>query len=203
MKEYVTLAAAEPSLTVISKSKFIAYAARADSAGEGAEFVNSVAKKHFDATHNCYAYIVGDRTKFSDDGEPSGTAGLPILDALKKQNLDHVCVVVTRYFGGTKLGAGGLARAYGGAAASVLTAAKKVEIRLIAPFEATIPYALLKPVQTAAEKTVKIVSVAYGADVTLKINALAPQAGGFAAWLTDFTNGQAKIIRGEEFLGEY
>lgn len=111
----------------IKRSVFIA-TAKGELDGEGAEeFVRGIKKRYPDATHNCYAYIsdeLGNATRFSDDGEPGGTAGQPILEVLKKHELRRTAIVVTRYFGGIKLGAGGLVGAYSGAAAEVVKAAK-------------------------------------------------------------------------------
>ena len=110
----------------VKKSRFIARAASVDSAEAALVFVESVSEPA--ATHNCWAYRIGQQYRFSDDGEPGGTAGKPILGAIDRAELDGVVVVVTRYFGGTKLGAGGLARAYGGAAGSCLRYAEKREL---------------------------------------------------------------------------
>ena len=94
------------------KSEFISYVKRVESEDEAKEFIASIKKKHADATHNCYAYILKgtEIARFSDDGEPQGTAGMPILEVIKREGLVGVCVVVTRYFGGILLGAGGLVR---------------------------------------------------------------------------------------------
>ena len=100
---------------IINKSRFITHVYPITNACEANFILDSLRKKYYDATHNCYAYIIGDNQeiqKFSDDGEPKGTAGFPILDAIKKNNFTNVLVVVTRYFGGILLGAGGLVRAY-------------------------------------------------------------------------------------------
>ena len=100
---------------IINKSKFIGYASPINSEDEAIEFINQIRKKHSDATHNVYAYVYGDNNsiqRYSDDGEPSGTAGMPVLNVIKLEDLRNVVVVVTRYFGGVKLGAGGLVRAY-------------------------------------------------------------------------------------------
>lgn len=99
----------------INKSRFIGYAMPIETESDALEFIEKIKKKHKDASHNVYAYVVGENSniqRFSDDGEPSGTAGIPALEVIKKENLRNVVVVVTRYFGGTKLGAGGLIRAY-------------------------------------------------------------------------------------------
>ena len=97
---------------IIRKSKFICSVFRVFSEVEALELLNEIKNKHKDATHNCYAYIIDYIKRYSDDGEPSGTAGLPILSVLEKNNLNYVLVVVTRYFGGIKLGSNGLIRAY-------------------------------------------------------------------------------------------
>ena len=112
----------------IKKSRFICHAKRVYSEDEARDFITAIKKEHYKATHNCSAFIVGERSEIkrtSDDGEPSGTAGVPMLGVLENHNLTNVCVVVTRYFGGIKLGAGGLIRAYAG---SVALAVKEIGI---------------------------------------------------------------------------
>ena len=112
----------------IKKSRFICHAKRVYSEEEARDFITAVKKEHYKATHNCSAFIVGERSEIkrtNDDGEPSGTAGVPMLGVLENHNLTNVCVVVTRYFGGIKLGAGGLIRAYAG---SVALAVKEIGI---------------------------------------------------------------------------
>lgn len=114
-KEYKTVNAFGEDEYTIDKSTFIGYSKPIESEEEALEFVNDIKTKHHDATHNTYAYVVGENSivqRFSDDGEPSGTAGVPILEVLKKEDMRNTVVVVTRYFGGIKLGAGGLIRAY-------------------------------------------------------------------------------------------
>ncbi len=110
----------------IRKSRFLARAARADDPHAAAAFIARVAET--DATHNCWAWRIGDQYRFSDDGEPGGSAGRPILAAIDGQALDRVAVVVTRWFGGVKLGVGGLVRAYGGCAAECLLLADRVAL---------------------------------------------------------------------------
>jgi len=112
----------------IKKSRFICHAKRVYSEEEARDFITTIKKEHYKATHNCSAFIIGERSEIkrtSDDGEPSGTAGVPMLGVLENHNLTNVCVVVTRYFGGIKLGAGGLIRAYAG---SVALAVKEIGI---------------------------------------------------------------------------
>lgn len=112
----------------IKKSRFICHAKRVYSEDEARDFITVIKKEHYKATHNCSAFIIGERSEIkrtSDDGEPSGTAGVPMLGVLENHNLTNVCVVVTRYFGGIKLGAGGLIRAYAG---NVALAVKEIGI---------------------------------------------------------------------------
>ena len=115
MLEYKTVDGYAKAEWEIHKSRFIAYVNHVENEAQAQEFINEIKKKHFDATHNCYAYIIGehsDTQKSNDDGEPSGTAGVPILEVLKKNELSDIAVVVTRYFGGILLGTGGLVKAY-------------------------------------------------------------------------------------------
>lgn len=121
-----TLRRIETQMQEIKKSRFLAICGPVGSEDEARDFI----ARHADATasHNCWAYRIGQVYRFSDDGEPSGTAGKPILQAIDGQSLDHVAAVVTRWFGGTLLGSGGLMRAYGGTAAMCLRAAEKTEV---------------------------------------------------------------------------
>ncbi len=144
MKEYTTIQGDNTVEIVIEKSRFIATAIHVDTVEQAQEFVASKRKKYFDATHNCYAYLIGDKAKFSDDGEPQGTAGMPIYECIKNSKIDHVCVVVTRYFGGIKLGAGGLVRAYSGSCAEALKSATKVNMTDCTIAEVVVDYSLLK-----------------------------------------------------------
>lgn len=125
MKVFTTLKDIAMHQEVIKESVFIAYGARADSPEQAFEFLRAVMSRHADASHLCWAYRIGGQYRFSDGGEPGGTAGQPILRAIEGQDLDHTVVGVIRYFGGTKLGAGGLMRAYGGAAAEALRTAER------------------------------------------------------------------------------
>ncbi len=133
----------------IKRSRFIARAASVSNPEETFAFLDSVREP--EASHNCWAFRIGTNYRFSDDGEPKGTSGRPILTAIERQGLDHIMVVVTRYFGGIKLGAGGLTRAYGGVAAACLKEARKKEVHpmITARFEAAFDmvnpvYSLLK-----------------------------------------------------------
>lgn len=142
-KSIITIKQAHSIENVISKSRFIAYIKPVSTENEAKAFIDAIKTKHKDATHNCSAYTVGPEMniqKANDDGEPSGTAGIPMLEILKKQEIHNVCVVVTRYFGGIKLGAGGLIRAYSGAVRDVIYDIGRVELREAIPVTVTLDY---------------------------------------------------------------
>lgn len=135
---------------IINKSRFIGYAIMVETEEEAQAFVAEIKEKHKDATHNVYAYMVGESSniqRYSDDGEPSGTAGIPILELLKKEDLRNVVVVVTRYFGGIKLGAGGLVRAYIKGAKCGLEAAKIVDKVMYSRMRIRLDYTLYGKVE--------------------------------------------------------
>ena len=128
----------------IKKSRFICHAKRVYSEEEARDFITAIKKEHYKATHNCSAFIVGELSEIkrtSDDGEPSGTAGIPMLGVLENHNLTNVCVVVTRYFGGIKLGAGGLIRAYAGSVALAVKEIGIIEIKEQAGIQIHMTYA--------------------------------------------------------------
>ena len=128
----------------IKKSRFICHAMRVYSEEEAHDFITAIKKEHYKATHNCSAFIIGERSEIkrtSDDGEPSGTAGVPMLGVLENHNLTNVCVVVTRYFGGIKLGAGGLIRAYAGSVALAVKEIGIIEIKEQAGISIQMSYA--------------------------------------------------------------
>lgn len=134
----ITLAGPARHETEIKKSRFTANALRVETSEEAMEHIRKTSLP--DANHNCWAYRIGEQYRFSDDGEPGGSAGRPILSAIENQELDQVLVVVTRYFGGRKLGVGGLVRAYGGAAAECLRLAAKLEIKPLCRVKVEIPF---------------------------------------------------------------
>ena len=126
MKGYRTICQPGEVEHIIKKSRFIGAAYPVQTVEEALSLLETIRKRYWDATHNCYAYIIGEngeQKRFSDDGEPQGTAGMPMLDVLQKKDVTNLLVVVTRYFGGTLLGAGGLVRAYAGAAGAAVDAA--------------------------------------------------------------------------------
>lgn len=143
MQEILTLSEPVQAELIEKKSRFIGYAAPAESEEAAQAFLQEIRTRHRDATHNCYAYQVGEHNQYqrsSDDGEPSGTAGRPILEVIKGSGLSNVIVVVTRYFGGTLLGTGGLVRAYSAAAQAALAAGERVRLVAAAEFLLTVEY---------------------------------------------------------------
>ncbi len=182
----------------IKRSIFIATVKGELNADEADEFVKSVRKKYPDATHNCYAYVgdeLGNVTRFSDDGEPSGTAGQPILDVLRKQNIVKTAIVVTRYFGGIKLGAGGLVGAYSGAAADGVKAgkiSKKVECALL---KITSDYPTYATVEKYLRKSGAMIDdIDYSDDVTAKIYVPIDDKNAFIQSVSEASLGRSNII---------
>ena len=196
MSDFRTLPAGVWEQTiVVQKSKFVAYARRVDDAEQAQAFLRSVALP--DATHHCYAYVTADGQKSSDNGEPAGTAGLPILQAIKQQNLVNVAVAVERYFGGIKLGTGGLARAYGQAAGQVLAAVNPVWVRECAVLQFNTTYEL----QTAAAKLVATcgqeLAVEYQDAVQWRVAVPVGQQDDFMRQLGEIVRGVPDIARTE------
>ena len=179
----------------IKKSRFVAHAASVTSQAQSLDFYNAVADQQ--ATHNCWAWRIDYQVRSSDDGEPSGTAGRPILNVVERRSLENVMVVVTRYYGGIKLGVGGLVRAYGGTAAKCLDRAGVIELfpqaeyRLTAGFEwASSVHSLLK--QFHAEK----LSESYDDEgLTLTIRCRVADAEKLATGLLDVSRGQIGLVR--------
>ncbi len=150
LKEYRTLLGYGEQEIIIEKSRFIGYAAPIENEEEAIAFIENIRTKHRNATHNVPAYVVGENNeiqRYSDDREPSGTAGIPVLEVIKKEDLRNVVIVVTRYFGGIKLGTGGLVRAYTKGAKIGLDAAKIITKRLYDLVHVKIDYTMLGKIQ--------------------------------------------------------
>jgi uncharacterized YigZ family protein len=177
----------------IKKSRFIATAAPIDSVGQALEKIELF--RDPDATHNCWAYRIGEEYRFSDDGEPGGTAGRPILGAINAQEVDRVLVVVTRFFGGIKLGAGGLARAYGKAAAKCLSEASKREIEPKINIAVEIPFDSIGAVYQLIEEfdAQKTEEAFAEGGVTLTVEIKNKHLDDFSLSLRNATKGRAGI----------
>ncbi|MHA7139595.1 YigZ family protein [Rossellomorea arthrocnemi] len=185
----------------IERSRFITYVTRAETEEEAQEFITSIKKKHHDANHNCSAYMIGENNliqKANDDGEPSGTAGVPMLEVLKKRDLKDTVVVVTRYFGGIKLGAGGLIRAYGRATSEGLNATGIVERRLMRVMKTKIDYTWLGKVENEVRSShFQLKEIHYLEAVEVEVYVEEAFKKQFVDWMTELTNGQAKITENE------
>ena len=170
------------------------------------EFIQQVKKNFFDATHNCSAWILGelgDKQKSNDDGEPGGTAGNPILESIKKNDLTNIVCVVTRYFGGIKLGAGGLIRAYSHAAALAISAAEMVQMQTFKKISVVLEYNLLATVENfLRQKKISVENIDYAEDVTLNILIPPPEVENFLSEITELTSANFLSEVGEEiFVG--
>ena len=186
--------------TVINKSRFIGTSFSCSSEEEARKIVEQIRKEYSDATHNCYAFIfdtLGNGMRYSDDGEPQGTAGLPILEVIKNKGLVNTGVVITRYFGGVKLGAGGLVRAYAGAAADVLNNSEIVEMCEGVIFNVIVDYTLSNVIEKSFGNAL-ILSKEYSEVITYQLIVKKEQNQDLSSKITDFANGKVKIIKIKE-----
>lgn len=175
----------------IEKSKFLGYAIAINSEEEAKEEINKIRKEHPKATHHCYAYVLKDKQKSNDDGEPAGTAGIPILEIIKQFGLENVLIVVVRYFGGIKLGAGGLVRAYARSAKEVLLVSKIHEIKTLPTYDLIFDYNYISSMENfIAKNQLKILDKEYELKVSYKLLLETP---GILEKITDFMQGKIEI----------
>ena len=191
---YIPTQAGEAEL-VEKRSRFIGHVWRVESEEEARARIEEMKKRYYDARHNCWCYLLRDGTeRYSDDGEPQGTAGIPMLEVFRRAGVTNVVCVVTRYFGGVLLGTGGLLRAYTAAAADALADAGISEVRRWLACEVSTPYALYEPVRAAVAALGGVVQeTQYAAAVT--VCALLPEEAGeaFAAQVRDLTAGRCAV----------
>lgn len=182
---------------VEKRSRFIATTRPVESEEEAIAFIEEMKKKYWDARHNCSAYVIGERGQIqrcSDDGEPSQTAGRPMLDVLLGEEVRNICVVVTRYFGGTLLGTGGLVRAYSGAVQEGLKNSVIVEKFLGSRIQITTDYNGIGKIQyVAAQMGLTTLDTRYTDQVVVTLMVPSPLTGQFIAQVTEKTNGRAVI----------
>ncbi len=204
MHKYLSVSGGCVTQKIIEKSRFITTSKHVESEEEAKEFIAGVSAKYSDATHNCYAYIcdsLGNFLRFSDDGEPQGTAAMPMLEVLKSKKLMQAAVVVTRYFGGIKLGAGGLLRAYSGCVAENLDAANKVMYEECAESRYTVDYS---GVDTAlryfAECGADVINTEYLNEVIFTVAVKKCEVQSFDSELINRLNGRVKIIKEKEYF---
>lgn len=191
------------------KSRFIAQLTHVESEDEANEFIAGVRAHHYDARHNVPAWILADgRERQSDDGEPQRTSGMPTLECLRGAGLKNVCCVVTRYFGGTLLGPGGLVRAYTTATQRAIEAAREtgaiVEKTLVVPVEVGVPYAMHDRVRDLADRSgAHVAGCDYAADVTLSLVFRAGEETPFVAAMRELMAGQDVCLVGEPVFDEF
>lgn len=203
MNGYLSVKERAESEYVISRSRFIATVAPVADRDDADRFVKEISSKYPDATHNCYAYVadeLGNVLRFSDDGEPQGTAGQPMLEVLRKQGLRKVAVVVTRYFGGIKLGAGGLVGAYTKSVTDALAVAETVSYVPGITLRVELDYPCLKSVQReiASFEKVKQFAPEFSNNVTLRFSVPTDFSEQAKHKITEITSGTAKIFDEEE-----
>lgn len=193
---YLTVSKPASDSFIEKKSEFIGYISPVKTNDEAVEFINSIRSMHRKAKHNVYAYILRNDniSRYSDDGEPQGTAGVPVLDVLKKRGLTDVCIVVTRYFGGILLGGGGLVRAYSHTASLACDAAEIMDMRLCHKLKITTDYNMYGKISyILPDFDIITVSSDFGTDVLLEILVMNDRLDRLKKELTEITNGSVKI----------
>ena len=208
-KEYKTVLQFGTAILEEKKSRFIASVMPAKSEAAAVLFINSLKSKYWDASHNVYSYFInGSSTiqRYSDDGEPSGTAGVPVLEVIKRCDLQDLVVVVARYFGGTLLGAAGLIRAYSKSASLGVEAAGIIKKQLCFDISLTVEYTLFGKVQSMlASNNYAVKNIKYLQDVDIKLFIPVDEYENFNRFIIEITNARALIETGEEVyitLGE-
>ena len=203
MSDYFLPAGSGEAEFVEKRSSFLGHVRSVETEDAARELINAMTKKHYDARHNCWCYIIrGGAVRYSDDGEPQGTAGLPMLEVFKREGVENVVCVVTRYFGGVLLGTGGLLRAYTKSAKDALDAAGIAAVRRWVKLEAACPYSLLERMKTECLALEGAVSdVEYGADVRMTFLLPESRSEEFQARVTELSAGQSSAQAvGEELM---
>lgn len=205
VESYINLVKGGEGEIVEKKSRFIGQIKPVTSEEEAYAFIEEIKKKHYDARHNCFAFSVGadmPLLRFSDDGEPQGTAGKPILEVITSSEIHNICIVVTRYFGGTLLGTGGLVRAYTDASKAALENCETKLIEKLIPTEIKTNYTDMGKIQyILGNHDVKIIDTIYADDVLLKMNLRKPDADQIIKEITDATSARAGIETFDEVFG--
>lgn len=205
MEEFYTIEKNIETEIVVKKSKFIANIFYISESKEAEEKIKEVRKKYFDARHNCFAYRVVEKDniieKSSDDGEPSGTAGSPMLNILQKNNLSNILIVVTRYFGGILLGTGGLVRAYSDALLEALEKTQKVKMVLGSELEVILSYNNFENFKYYCKNhEINIISTEYNENIVCKIEI---EAGKKTEFYKDYENKRLNLIEYKELNIKY
>ena len=193
------------SEVIVKKSRFIGITYPVSTPEEAADFVNSIKKKYYDARHNCYAYVIGDnrdQIKFSDDGEPGGTAGKPMLDVLLGSGITNIVVVVTRYFGGTLLGTGGLVRAYSDAAKEAVEASVTYTVERKIRLKIETDYTSFQSLERLFKSKENVTfETEYSDKILMNVGIPVDLAEEIEKSVTEITSGKAKVENLGEFVG--
>lgn len=202
MQEYKTVEKEASNFFIEKKSKFIGYAKPVKTQEEAVDFISKIKSKHWDATHNVYAYVLRENNiqRYSDDGEPSGTAGVPVLDVMLKESLVDVCVVATRYFGGTLLGAGGLVRAYSHTSKIALEAAGIITMAQCSVMSAEVDYSFYDRLNILlSDFSAVILNTSFSDKVCVEFSVKENIVDSLIAKLIDVSNGKyaLKFLRSE------
>lgn len=202
MQEYKTVEKEASDFFIEKKSKFIGYAKPVKTQEEAVDFISEIKSKHWDATHNVYAYVLRENNiqRYSDDGEPSGTAGVPVLDVMLKESLVDVCVVATRYFGGTLLGAGGLVRAYSHTSKIALDAAGIITMAQCSVMSAEVDYSFYDRLNILlSDFSAVILNTSFSDKVCVEFSVKENIVDSLNAKLIDVSNGKyiSKFLRSE------
>lgn len=202
MQEYKTVEKEASDFFIEKKSKFIGYAKPVKTQEDALEFISKIKSKHWDATHNVYAYVLRENNiqRYSDDGEPSGTAGVPVLDVMLKESLVDVCVVATRYFGGTLLGAGGLVRAYSHTSKIALEASGIITMAQCSVMSAEVDYSFYDRLNILlSDFSAVILNTSFSDKVCVEFSVKENIVDSLNAKLIDVSNGKyaLKFLRSE------
>ncbi len=203
-KEFRTILGQTSQELEIRKSTFISHIKACQTEEEALAFIEDIKKEHRSATHNCHAYAIGENRmtlRYSDDGEPQGTAGIPMLEVLNKEELTNVCLVVTRYFGGIKLGASGLIRAYSKAASLGIEKALTVYMKNYLRISLEIDYTLLGKVENYIQtKAFHLIATDYTDKVSMSLYIARDRYVAFENEITEMTNATCSLVVEEELL---
>ncbi len=206
-KSVFTVFSPNESEKIIEKSRFLTYCAHVESEQEARDFIAKIRAKHTLATHVCYAFIAdktGNLQRFSDDGEPQGTAGVPMLEVLKAKKLFETAVAVVRYFGGVKLGAGGLVRAYSSCVAENLDRAEIRALEVCVEYLLSVDYTGVDRLQKyLSSNTCSLLSTDYGEKVQIKVAVKKTEEKTFLSALIDCMQGRVETERGGEYYAPF
>lgn len=203
MESYIVPYQEAKTEMIEKRSRFIGHIWRVESEEEARAHIEATKKKHYDARHNCWCYILreGNVLRYSDDGEPQGTAGQPMLNVFQREEVTNVCCVVTRYFGGILLGAGGLTRAYGGTAKLALNESGISRMRLWASLAVPCSYSMYERMRLTVEQSGGIVTdTDFGTDVVLTVTLPAEDVDSFCVKVTELTAGSVEPLLMEKIF---